>query len=170
MRIFETNISKLAERLLPSELFSQSGVALVKAVVSPIEFLRGEMLIYREDKKYWVGITPQVCYLQKALNDAIDYDERRIFIENTAKNDVTLIHQDAANKPLVIHTDDYYNTHPEVPVPKIHLDGSYVGGSADFDVFFPFQLTEKQYYTARKILDDNKLPDKSYNFPGQNLY
>ena len=170
MRIFETNISKVAERLLPSQLYSQNIVAMVRALVAPIESLRGEMLTYRANKKYWIGISPQVCYLEKALNDALDVHERRIWIENTAKNDVLLIHQDQAQQPLMIHTDAYYIEHPEIPVVKVHLDGSYVDGGADFNVNFPFQLSEKEYYTARKILDDNKLPDKSYNFPGQKLY
>lgn len=158
MRIFQTDIVKLAQMLIPPRLRLIDLVEWAKAVVTPLVAEKAEFDVYREETQYWLGITPQVCYLEKALNDKFDTAQRRIRIVNTAGLDVQLIHSDEANKPVMLHTDEADS--PNI----IHDNSAYATAGVDFNVLVPLlnYYSSSQIFHMRAILDRFKLPDKQY--------
>lgn len=158
MQIFRTDILKLALMLIPPRLRLLDLVAMVKAMAAPLAAEKADFDKYREDTQYWLGITPQVCYLEKALNDHFDSVQRRIAIENTAGLDVQLIHKDEADKPIMLNTDAADN--PNI----IHDESAYATAGVDFNVKVPLlnYYTSSQIFHMRAILDKYKLPDKQY--------
>lgn len=157
MQIFQTNIVKLAYLMLVPITRSKTVMAFVKACVLPIEELRGKLLIKRQDVNYWMGITPQVCYLEKALNDTFDSIQRRIFISKTAGIDMQLIHTDEADEPVIIGQD----TSGQYML--IHNNAGYTGGGINFVVNLNgLILNPYQTLQLTAIVNRYKLADKSF--------
>lgn len=157
MQIFQSSITKLVQLLLPPRLRSATLKAFARAAVIPIEQIRTDLLKKREDVTYWLGITPQVCYLEKALNDTFDTEQRRIVIENTSGNDIQLIHRAAAEKPVFIGREDSGQSL------IIHTSGNYGGSVVDFNVNLnDVSLTESEYQYLKYIVEANKLADKNF--------
>ena len=75
------------------------------ALVTPIIFLYGDFKRFRTAKKYQLLITPQVCYLEKMLNDAFDFTLRRITIVDAVWFPATNIFQELELKPLALYTE-----------------------------------------------------------------
>lgn len=157
MQIFQTNIVKLAYLKLVPITRSKTIMAFVKACVLPIEELRGELLLKRQDVNYWMGITPQVCYLEKALNDTFDSIQRRIFISKTAGIDMQLIHTNEADEPVIIGQDN------SGQMMLIHNNAGYTGGGINFVVNLNgLILNDYKILRLKAIVNKYKLADKSF--------
>lgn len=157
MQIFKTNIVKLAYIIALPLLRTASVLAMIKACVLPLEQLRGDLVNKRADVNYWMQITPQKCYLEKALNDTFDHDQRRIFLTNSAGIDIQLIHSDAAEMPVIIGQDS------SEQYMLIHNDAGYTGGGINFIVNLNgVSLSEYQLIQLRTIVDRFKLADKTF--------
>lgn len=157
MQIFKTNIVKLSYIMAIPLLRTASVLAMLKACVLPLEELRGELLLKRQDVNYWMGITPQKCYLEKALNDTFDTIQRRIFLSNTSGIDMQLIHTDAADMPVIIgqNTSDQYML--------IHNNAGYTGGGINFVVNLNgLILNNYQTLQLTAIVNRYKLADKTF--------
>lgn len=74
----------------------------LQSLIKPIVSNYLSFKLYREAKIYQLTITPQVCYLEKLLNDRYDYILRRIVIEDSIDKDVTFIYMDAELKPVYL--------------------------------------------------------------------
>jgi hypothetical protein len=154
MRIFQSSLTKLAQLVLPTRLRTSTISALLNAMVSPIEEQRSELLQKRQEVTYWLGITPQVCYLEKALNDNFDFENRRISVANGEGVIITLLHSNEALKPVIIGED--------APL-IIHDNSNYSGGDFDFSVNIgSIALSQSEEQHMRYIINNNKLADKSY--------
>jgi hypothetical protein len=81
-KVYDINFGKLVEWLVPPILRRPKMVAWLAALVSPVTKLYQQFLRYRAQKLYELAITPQVCYLERLLNDKYDFIERRIRIED----------------------------------------------------------------------------------------
>lgn len=80
--IFRVDYNKLIKLLLPVMLRRPVLIALLETVVSPVDILYGRFLSNRDSNLYRLGITPQVCFLEKALNDRFDISARGIYIDD----------------------------------------------------------------------------------------
>lgn len=74
------NITRYTNWLIPPKLRQNNIVAFVQALVTPLKVLYNSFTRHVADIDYSLGITSQVVYLEKALNDAFDNDLRRIEI------------------------------------------------------------------------------------------
>ncbi len=159
MQIFQSNIVRLAYLILPPHMRSSTLMAIARTCVVPIEQLRGKLLTKRDDVAYWLGITPQICYLKKALNDTFDSVKRRINIETVYGTDLQLIHSDSALKPVYIGTDDSNG------LLLIHTNAGYSDGGYDFIVYKNgVTLTDSQDKQLKTIVNNYKLPDKQADY------
>lgn len=98
------DFSKLTRWLLPAFIRKAKMMYWLLALVTPIIVLYGDFKRYRTAKKYQLLITPQVCYLEKMLNDAFDYTLRRIRIVDAVWFPPLNIFKDAESKPVFIYT------------------------------------------------------------------
>ena len=78
--IYNIIYSKLTTWLTPAILRKTKFLAWVAILITAVQFIYQNLLRFRTQKLYELAITPQVCYLQKLLNDRYDYVQRRIVI------------------------------------------------------------------------------------------
>ncbi len=153
------NFRRLATWLMPPILRGSFFVEWVNILIVPVKAIYNDFKRYVEEQAYWLGITPQVCYLEKALNDTFDKEFRRITITDTTDYLVILIHKAEAQKPLMTHKA---NTGNDEDIPIIHHSSAYADSGYDFNVNIPFLLTQPEEFRLRSILDKFKLASKQY--------
>lgn len=103
--IYNIIYSKLTRWLTPSVLKQAKFLSWLNIIVSPVITIYNDLIRFRFQKLYELGITPQVVYLQKLLNDRFDFVARRITIVDSIEHDVLYIYTDAELKPVYIKTD-----------------------------------------------------------------
>lgn len=73
--------------------------------------LNGLMINYKswlKDKHYEIGITPQVCFLEKMLNDEFDKDDRRIYISEPARLTTNFLYRETDGKNWYFGSGEYF--------------------------------------------------------------
>lgn len=80
--IYTLDHEKLAHWLVPVRWRYNKLMVLVKSLAITWIDLFNRFVLYRERVKYTLLITPQVCYLEKALNDKYDVSQRRIVLQD----------------------------------------------------------------------------------------
>jgi hypothetical protein len=80
VRIYDINFKKLVTWMVPQVLRKPKWMALLNALASPVVYIYNLFLINRRNNLYRLLITPQVCYVEMALNDKYDNGDRRIKI------------------------------------------------------------------------------------------
>ena len=141
--------------MLPFRLRREAVLAFLYATLSPLETLHGIFIRSRRQNLYRLLITPQVCYLEKMLNDRYDATLRRIYISDFFRlPDVNIFLEDEL-KPLYIFQD-----YEAMPV--------YLGTIAereavetDFVVNVPYTVPYNEN-EMRALLDSYKLAGKRY--------
>lgn len=112
---YSVNFRRLAVLLTPPFLRDKV-LYFVYAVFKPLQELHDVWLRNRASNLYKITHNSQVCYLRAALNDAFDYDLRRINIIAGNKYKKKYIYTRAEQKPvylgvLYVHSrDDYEDT------------------------------------------------------------
>ncbi|MBS2100718.1 hypothetical protein [Carboxylicivirga linearis] len=154
--MFGIDFNNVVIWLIPKVLRKAFNIAWLKALVTPIISLYNQFTSYKADILYKLDHNGQVCYLEGALNDAFDTDERRIYISDAGGDTITLIHRDSDNDPLVLDADDYSAF-------IMHNDSAYFGGSYDFIVNIPYQFSDASLYRLRALVDYYKLAGKRYD-------
>lgn len=81
---FRLDFPLLAQLLLPALLRKPRLVAWVTALTRPVDDLYQQFLAYRLDTLRELSYNGQTALLEKALNDKLDPDLRRIVIRNSA--------------------------------------------------------------------------------------
>jgi hypothetical protein len=157
--IYNIDYNKPITWLIPPRLRSSILMYWVKALISPIDKLYGDFTRYRKDVLYRTSITPQVCYMEKVLNDTFDKTQRRITITDGFEYIVTLIHLDEALKPLPTYLE---GTGHDEDIPIIHDDSAYMDSGCDFNVNIPFSLSQTDEMRLKSIINTYKLPSKRY--------
>jgi hypothetical protein len=98
-KIYQIDYDKLRVWLVPGRLRRERIIAYLHVVTSGVVSLYLDFLRYRKAKLYQLMITPQVCYLQRMLNDRFDFTQRRILIVDGIDKPPFYIYQHAELKP-----------------------------------------------------------------------
>jgi hypothetical protein len=102
--IYNINWPKLAHWFTPVHWRFPVLISWVKGVAGLSNDLYSRFMAYRNLIKYSLLITPQVCYLEKALNDRYDVALRRIYIEDAPEQLPVALFLRAENKPVKLFT------------------------------------------------------------------
>lgn len=102
--IYNVNWPKLAHWFTPMHWRFAKLLSWIKAIAGLNIDLYGRFMAYRAAIKYSLLITPQVCYLEKALNDRYDIADRRIYIEDAPEYLPVALFKRAENKPVKLFT------------------------------------------------------------------
>ena len=109
-------------------------MAYLNVIVGPVVSIYNSLNLYRNLVLYKLTITPQVCYLEKMLNNQYDNTERRIYIEDGSQYEGQFVFQDAEEQPLYLYQEGEAGK-PDV---FIYTEGESSGiGSFDFVVYVP---------------------------------
>jgi hypothetical protein len=106
----------------------------MKVATAPVESDYKQFRMYRIGKAYQLLITPQVCYLEKLLNDRFDFTQRRIYIEDG---------KDKAPKYIFIKPElkpKYLYKNSEAKPMYTYTNGETGVIKDDFIVFVPVSL------------------------------
>lgn len=154
-RIYNIVYSKLVQWLTPAMLRKPRMLAWIGICTSPINFLYRDLLRFRSLTLYRLGITPQVCFLEKLLNDQYDFIGRGIHIVDAAQTDPTYIFQDAEEKPVYMYTDA-----ENLPV-FMYTDGEAGDLKDDFIVIVPLSVTFN-HNEMTSLINAYKLASKQF--------
>lgn len=149
---FSRSYTKIAALLVPTAVRSGSVSALAQVLNVYLDILHSRLVVSRNDARYKMGHSSQVCYLQASCNDALDPIQRRIEIRDTTTSSevVPLLSDDVYGQPIILgeqllYGDNYYNL-----------------GAYDFEVYVPFTITLAQRYQLIAVLEFYKLAGKRY--------
>lgn len=149
---FSRSYIKIAAFLVPTAVRSGSVSALAQVLNVYLDILHSRLVVSRNDARYKMGHSSQVCYLQASCNDALDPIQRRIEIRDTTTSSevVPLLSDDVYGQPIILgeqllYGDNYYNL-----------------GVYDFEVYVPFTITLAQRYQLIAVLEFYKLAGKRY--------
>jgi hypothetical protein len=78
--LYDIDYSKLTRWQAPAYIRKSRLLALLRIAINGVVFLYQDLLRFRKRKLYELMITPQVCYLERLLNDRFDFTQRRIRI------------------------------------------------------------------------------------------
>ncbi len=155
MKIFEIDYRRLVALLLPPGLRKSRMQAWLNALVFPVQLLYNDFKANRRNNLYRISITPQVCFLEKAINDRYDYVERRIRIDDVLLKEVLFIYQRNENKPLML-----YRRSDARPL-NLYLRTETNSVTVDFLVLLPPGLRYAED-EMRAFIDSYKLASKDY--------
>lgn len=106
--IYNINYGRLVVWLLPNALRKTRLIAYIEALIKPVTSAYLAFRHYRNARLYELAITPQVCYLEKMLNDRYDPLQRRICIVDSVDQDPQHIYLAAENKPVYLGVKTIY--------------------------------------------------------------
>ncbi len=130
-------------------------LALLFAIVSPINHLHNRFIHFRNYVNYRIGITPQVVHLERLLNDRFDVEERRIKIVRGVAYDALPLYLKSEQKPQVFYkrSEQYHRV--------LYTKGETEIFTVDFIVKVPIEVPfDMDELTA--YLDLDVLPSKVY--------
>lgn len=137
---------------LPSVFRTPLAGAIAEVMMQELQLVHTRIMARNNDVMYKIEHTSQVCYLQAALNDAIDPIQRRIKIFDTVISSAVVprLYERVYNSPIVLgtialNTREYYNI-----------------GSYDFQVVVPFDLSSDETNKIKAWLQFYKLAGKRY--------
>ena len=108
--IYSTDIKILFELLLSTFMRTDSVCALMDSIALSLSTIKNKLVAYRNKVNYDIAITPQVCYLEKALNDRCDNTLRRIRVDDSTFRDITYIKVDTEQRDEYLGQFAIYNT------------------------------------------------------------
>lgn len=100
--IYIIDLEKLAHWIVPVRWRLPRMMVWVKAMAITWIDLFNRFVSYRAWVKYNLLVTPQVCYLKKALNDRYDFIQRRIIIDDGDEQSPVYLFRRAENKQVYI--------------------------------------------------------------------
>ena len=159
--LYNVDLNKIVDWFIPPKRrFLQQRVWL-RSLIAPAKYVQTLFDQFRNDTSYRLYITGQVVYLQKALNDNFDPDERRITVSNASRITTFDIYRRAEWSNL---DDDekvsiYRRSEYQGLMIYSRLEGSEEGG---FVVNVPFSITNQEYYKIKSLVDYYKLASKQY--------
>jgi hypothetical protein len=136
--IYQVTWNKLVTWFIPQALRKTKLLCFVQALVAPVNDLHTRFLYYRQTTIYSLGISPQVCYLQKALNDRYDLVLRRIIIVDGVEYDALPLFRKVENKPVRL-----YRRSESIPL-VLYTKSETALFSVDFIVKVPVDISFDQ--------------------------
>lgn len=156
-KLYYVNWNRLATWQIPHWLRKQNTMLLVYVFIKPINRLHNTFLNYKTSVNYRLLITPQVCHLERALNDRYDFALRRIRIEDGVEFNAFPVSLRAEAKPVKL----FWRAEAK-PAPVLYLKTETGNFTADFIIKIPadvaFDINELRAFT-----DTYKLLSKKYN-------
>ena len=148
--IFNVNYNRLALWLTPVALRKVKLLAFVTALITGVKNTYITLSGYRDNTNYWLGITPQVCFMEKALNDRYDRTERRIIVEDAEERLGFPVFLKEENKPVIfnIQAEDQ----PVVMFTKIETAQFTSDFVVKVPVFVDFDITEMTAFVQQMKL------------------
>ena len=102
-KFFKVNFWHLATQVLPPRLKFPLVTALLEAAYSVMDYVYNLFSVNRDTNLYHISITPQVCCLEKALNDRFDITERRIYISDGYFHKRAYVYTRPEDKPRYVY-------------------------------------------------------------------
>lgn len=144
--------------MVPQVLRKTRLITLLNVLVSPVIYIYNLFLINRRNNLYKLLITPQVCYVEMALNDKYDSSNRKIKIEKAKTYDPLYLYQRIEQKPVYFFRK---NTATDQQRQWLYQKNEASAYQYDFIVKVPatvaFDLNEMM-----AVIDNYILPDKVY--------
>lgn len=131
-KIYQFDWHRLTRELLPVMLRKPHLLAVVEACVSALIAVRARFMNFKLDVEYDLTITPQVCYLERMLNDKFDYSQRRIRIVDGVSYDPVLLSLSEEAKPVLLTANSQEGAAVLLP-----LQSEVAQFSSDFVVTVP---------------------------------
>lgn len=155
-RLFEIDYLRLARLLVWPHLRQIKHVRWVQGLSNPVNLLYQLFRKNRDANIYRLKITPQVCYLERLLNDRYDIAARRIRIKDSVTFDPLYIFLEQENKPVFIYTEaeqqpEFIYTEAEISIDPV-----------DFVVVVPMDIFFQEA-EMRGVLDVYRLSGKTYS-------
>ncbi len=101
-KIYDLNFKKLVNVVTPALTFNPVVRAWLYACVVPLNYVYGLFSKFKKSIEYRLTITPQVCHLEKALNDRYDFAQRRIYIIDAREYEALPLYLIVENKHMVL--------------------------------------------------------------------
>lgn len=153
--MIKADFKRLILWLLPINLRTGISVAWLNALLTPVRTVYAQFAARRLSNLYRLDTTPQVCYLEKMLNDRYDNIQRRVHISDHSRIADVNIFLEEEIKPLYIYRD-YENK----PV-WLGTMAEREAVETDFVVNVPYTVTYNDK-EMRALLDSYKLAGKRY--------
>lgn len=152
---YDINWKRLILWIIPEVLRKTLHVAWVVALIAPVVRLYFQFISFRNEIIYALTITPQVCYLEKALNDRFDSQQRGIYITDPEEKPGLPLYLKVEVKPVVLFTK------AEAIAQILYTKSESGKFGVDFLVNVPSNVQfDLQELTA--FLSNYKLPSKKF--------
>lgn len=145
------NLKKFVKWLLPEELNNSFWLSYFFALVQPLLFVYNLIMTNKKTWLYYLGITGQVCYLEKMLNDRYDKFNRGIYIEDGINVDPVYVYQQVEDNPVYLYVQSENN-----PV-HFFTNTETLDDAADFVVNIPVAVTFNEL-ELKQLVTEFKLP------------
>ncbi len=156
---YDINYTKLVMERIPFDLLEFEDVkAFAFRLVAPIVRTFNQLITFRNLLLYKISITPQVCYLEKMLNNQYDTTERRIYIEDGSQFPELFIFQEEEDEVTYLFQES------ELGAAETFLftEGEGTGdGSFDFVVYVP-NTVPFDFNEMTSLIDNFKLDSKRF--------
>lgn len=106
----------------------------------PVVLMHGRFLTFRKRVVYDLHITPQVCSMEKALNDRWDIVQRRIFITRGIQRNPVVLYRKVELKKLPLFRKA--EAQPQVLWTKGETGNYGVDYIINIPLFLPFDINE----------------------------
>jgi len=157
VNIYDINFKNLVDWLVPKVLHKPRLLAFVSGLVTPVAFLYSQFKTNRDNNLYKLLITPQVCYMEMALNNKYDKDDRRIRIVRAKTYEGLPMYQKIENKPVYL----YRKNETATPDNRLYLKGEASANQYDFIVKVPATIVF-DLMDMRAVINSYMLPEKFY--------
>jgi len=158
-RIYTVDWKKLAVLLLLVDLRTPKQKAWLYALTSPVVDLYNRFMAYRAFTNYQLTITPQRCYVQKAINDRFDNVNRRITIISPDKKQPLILYRKDENKPQKLYTKG------EATQLVLYRKSETAQFTVNFIVVVPFNNTFN-YQEMEAFIKTYALPSRTFTIKG----
>jgi hypothetical protein len=154
--IYNLDPERFAHMMVPVKWRLKGLMAWIKALSATWADLWNRFQLFRTQVKYNLLITPQVCFLERALNDKYDPVQRRIFIADGSENDPVFLYMRAELKPV-----NLFKRSEDLPVYMVKRTETAVFG-VDFTVNVPLAIVFDQN-EMRTYVSIYKLATKNFS-------
>jgi hypothetical protein len=155
MNVFRLDLNRLVRLILPILFRKTVMLSFLDAITQPVSNIYNLFLINRDSNLYNLSISPQVCSLQKLLNDRFDISQRRIFITDGVFYNPIYIHTAGENINLYLYTAS------EKRDISLYMDIETGSLTVDFFINVPFGL-QFDVEEMKALIDYYKLASKTY--------
>jgi hypothetical protein len=158
VRIYDINYKKLVSWLVPQILRKPRLMVLLNALVSQVIYIYNLFMINRRNNLYKLLITPQICYVELALNDKYDGVNRKIKIQRPKSYDPLYLYRRIEKKPVFL-----FRRNSATAAQRQWLYQKKEAGAFQYDFIVQVPATvafDLNEMTA--VIDNYILPDKAY--------